>query len=51
MAIHPRIITAPNGVRYACFFTAAYAYKWARNRPEFQRRMAVRVGNLTAFSL
>jgi hypothetical protein len=51
MIINPRVITTPNGRQYVCFWTAAYAYKWARTRPEFQHRMAVRIGHLTAFAM
>lgn len=49
MTINPRIIIAPNGRRYACFFSAGYAYKWARTIPALQQCMAVRVGNMAAF--
>ena len=51
MTLNPRIITAPNGRKYFCFFTAAYAYKWARAKPEFQHCMPVRIGNMTGFGV
>jgi len=49
MMIHPKIICAPNGRMYAAFFSAGYAYKWARAQKTMGHKMAVRIGNMAAF--
>ena len=46
--INPIIITV-NGRAYACFHSAGYAYKWARDNPQFARRMAVSINGLSGF--
>lgn len=49
MTINPKILTAPNGRRYACFFDVGYAMQWARTQPGMARKMAVRIGHLAGF--
>jgi hypothetical protein len=52
MRINPKIITAPNGRKYACFFDAGYAYAWFESQyPQAKPQAAVRIGNMAGFCI
>ena len=52
MIINPKIITAPNGRKYACFFCVGYARSWfEKTFPHAKPQAASRVGYMAGFCI
>lgn len=52
MTINPKIVVAPNGRKYACFFSVGYARTWFENTFPYAKPQAPsRIGSMAGFCI